>query len=257
MLLSYNIPMNYTSWNRVSRWYGDLIKPSGHYYHQHVIIPGVLRLLNLDNTSSLLDVGCGEGVLGRRIPKNVNYTGIDTSTNLIKLAQSRDANKNHKYVVADVTKPLPLKNINFTHAVFILSLQNIQHPQTAIANTAKYLNTGGKLLLVLNHPCFRIPRQSSWGIDGNSKLQFRRINRYFSPLKIPINMHPGEKNSPFTWSFHYPISSYSFFLHQNGFLIEKIEEWISDKQSEGPAARMENFSRQEFPLFLVILAIIK
>jgi len=33
-----------------------------------------------------------------------------------------------------------------------------------------------------------------------------------------------------------------------------MEEWISDKKSTGAKARMENRSREEFPLFLALLA---
>jgi hypothetical protein len=33
-----------------------------------------------------------------------------------------------------------------------------------------------------------------------------------------------------------------------------MEEWCSDKKSEGAAARMEDRARKEFPLFLTILA---
>jgi hypothetical protein len=43
-------------------------------------------------------------------------------------------------------------------------------------------------------------------------------------------------------------------LKDAGFAIDVIEEWTSDKESEGRAARMENRSRSEFPLFLAIKA---
>jgi hypothetical protein len=117
------------------------------------------------------------------------------------------------------------------------------------------LKRGGRLLIVLNHPCFRIPRQSGWGIDEESDLQYRRIQRYMTPLEIPIQMHPGKgERSETTLSFHRPLSVYSSWLWQAGFLIEKIEEWCSDKTSEGAASRRENRARREIPLFLALLA---
>ena len=76
-----------------------------------------------------------------------------------------------------------------------------------------------------------------------------------TPLEIPINAHPGEEGSPMTWSFHHPIEDYANYLFGNGFLIEKIEEWTSEKKSEGKAAKMENRARDEFPMFMAILAI--
>jgi hypothetical protein len=68
-------------------------------------------------------------------------------------------------------------------------------------------------------------------------------------------MNPSQQErSETTWSFHHPLSYYSKCLYENGFVILKIEEWISDKKSEGKRAAMENQSRKEIPLFLTILA---
>ena len=76
-------------------------------------------------------------------------------------------------------------------------------------------------------------------------------------MEIPINMHPGEKSSPITWSFHLPIEEYSKMLFESGFYIEKIEEWTSEKKSVGKMARAENRAREEFPMFMTILAVRK
>ncbi len=213
-----------------------------------------MRLLNLKDGSKLLDLGCGTGVLARQLKENREYTGIDTSPSLIEEAKRFDHKPNHKYLLNNITKPLNFNN-SFTHATLILALQNIKDPASAINNAAKNLINNGVLVIVLNHPCFRIPRQSSWGIDEKSKLQYRRINRYLTPLEIPITMHPGKHNSPVTWSYHQPLSAYIKMLKEAGFLIETVEEWTSDKKSEGTAAKMENLARSEFPLFLTIKAL--
>jgi len=111
---------------------------------------------------------------------------------------------------------------------------------------------------VLNHPAFRIPRQSGWGINEKTKQQYRWVNRYSTPLKIPIDMNPGQKNQKSsgqtTWSFHRSLQDYVSMLVKAGFVITGLEEWSSDKESEGKAARMENRARQEFPLFLTLIA---
>lgn len=243
-----------TSWQKVSGWYSKIVSKEGHYYHQHVIFPQVLRLLDLKTNDSLLDLGCGDGVLGRAIPKNIYYQGIDLATDFINTAKNQDKNSLHNYAVGDVTKPLPISKNDFTKAAIILALQNIASPQLALQTAAKHLFRNGKLVIVLNHPIFRIPRLTSWGIDEKNKTQYRRINQYMTPLKIPINMHPGLKNVQTTWSFHFPLSKYSDFLQEAGFVIEKIEEWASDKTSVGKASKMENRARSEIPLFMAILA---
>ncbi len=240
-----------TSWQSSAGWYIKNQGNSGDYYHKSIVIPKSLRLLNLNPDSSLLDLACGQGVLARALPKTVDYLGLDISQSLINNARKLSR---HQFLVRDVARPFSLPRKNFTRAALILSLQNIEKPEIAINNAAKHLITGGFLLIVLNHPCFRIPRQSSWGIDPQNQIEYRRINRYLSPLRIPVTTHPGDKNSPVTWSFHSSLSSYALFLKQAGFIITDLEEWASDKASVGRAAGMENRARSEFPLFLTILA---
>jgi len=242
-----------TSWQKNSRWYSRLTAGPGHYFHEHTVIPGTLKLLNLNSSARLLDLACGSGVLARHLPPTVYYTGIDAAPGLIAAAKSTNRNHEHQYLVADITKNLSVP-ADFTHAALILSLQNLKDSQAAINNCAKHLIQSGILVIVLNHPCFRIPRQSSWGIDEANKLQYRRINRYLSPLAVPIQMHPGQRHSSVTWSFHQPLSVYSQMLFKAGFLIQLIEEWVSAKKSAGHFAKMEDRSRSEFPLFLAIKA---
>ena len=242
-----------TSWNASGKWYNKIVGDKGHYYHEHIVMPGVLRLLEIQNTSKILDIGCGQGILARSISPDSIYVGVDLAKSLIDAAVRKDRNPKHSYLLADATKRLSLSPKDFTHAAAILSLQNMEFPQHVVRNVAEHLQKGGAFVIVLNHPAFRIPRQSGWGM-GDNKLQYRYENRYMSPLKIPITMHPGEKSSELTWSFHYPLSFYTKALHDNGLVIEALEEWVSEKESEGRHAKMENRARSEFPLFLAILA---
>lgn len=246
-----------TSWQNVAPWYNKIThEGQGHYYHEHVVIPNVLKLLNLTAGNKLLDLGCGNGVLAKNLPKDVNYLGVDNSDKLIKFAESEDKNTLHKYLVADASKPLTIP-IDFTESTLILSLQNIANPAGAIGNASRHMGSGGKLVIVLNHPMFRIPRQSSWGTDESRRIQYRRVDKYLSPMTIPINMNPSDRNSATTLSYHLPLSAYSKMLQNAGFVIDLIEEWTSDKESEGRAAKMENRSRQEIPLFMAVVAIKK
>ncbi|MFH1032432.1 MAG: methyltransferase domain-containing protein [Chloroflexota bacterium] len=246
---------NETSWQNVSEWYGDAVGRKGHYYHQHIILPRSLKLLGLKKGSSLLDLACGQGVLARQIPKEVRYEGVDIAHNLIEQAASLDRNREHIYHVADIGKELPFQKNFFSHAAIILALQNVEDPEGVISNAQRHLKKYGKFLIVLNHPCFRIPRQTRWEIDEKSRIQYRRIDRYMTSLKVPISIHPGRgARSEITWSYHIPLSEYSRMLSIHGFVIEQLEEWISDKQSVGEAAKMENRARSEFPLFMAILA---
>jgi ubiquinone/menaquinone biosynthesis C-methylase UbiE len=247
--------MENSSWQKVSKWYNQSVGDEGHYYHQHIIMPNLKRILNLKDNESLLDLACGQGVLERNMSKGIEYIGVDLASNLIREAIDKKTNPKHKFLLADVSKDLPINKTDFDAGAIVLALQNIKKPFGVIRNFAKHLKIDGKLVIVLNHPIFRIPRHSSWGEDiTNNKIQYRRIDDYMTPLEIPIIANPGKRESENTWSYHYPLSAYSEMLFDNGFVIEKIEEWISDKKSTGSNAKVEDKARKEFPLFMAIIA---
>jgi SAM-dependent methyltransferase len=257
-----------TSWEREAEWYSSCVGKKGHTYHQILIIPKTLNLLR--EQSSILDLGCGSGVLSRHV--SIPYTGVDASPSLIKEAKSYRRTNAH-FFVADVTQPfsfetkyscatfiLSLQNFvadvtqpfsfetKYSCATFILSLQNMDNPAAALATAHRHLHPEGMLLLVLNHPCFRIPRQSSWQIDAAHKIQYRRINRYLSPLTVPIQL----ANTSLL-SFHYSLTDIMHFLCSSGFLLTHLEEWCSPKKSSGRNAKMEDRARREIPLFLTLV----
>lgn len=243
---------NITSWEPASEWYHDLVGTEGHYYHQHVIFPELAKLLKTKKTDlSLLDMACGQGAFAGIVPSNFHYEGVDISPSFINLAKKSHPKKS--FHLQDVCKPFDLGK-TFTHATMILAFQNIEHPIIALGNIKRHLKQGGTLILILNHPCFRIPRQTSWGIDEEKKTQYRRIDSYMTSMSIPMDVHPGRKGSSQTLSFHHPLSQIFSFLQETGFAVHNLLEWTSDKTSIGKYAKMENRSRKEFPLFLTIVA---
>ncbi len=243
---------NETSWQNVHQWYDQCVGKEGHYYHQHVVLPGVMQLLQLQPGDSLIDVCCGQGILERWLPQECNYYGLDGAKDLVKAAQAQKVHHDAIFQVADARHFRFAKN-DFSHAACILALQNIDDPFSVFKCVKKHLKPGGAFVIVMNHPCFRIPRQSHWDIDTEKGHQSRRLDRYLSPLQIPIDMNPS-KGESHTFSFHFPLSYYVESLFKAGFVVEEMREWISPKESTGKHARMENRARREFPLFLAIRA---
>jgi ubiquinone/menaquinone biosynthesis C-methylase UbiE len=242
-----------TSWDNISDWYSGIVGKEGHYFHQQVIFPALLPLIG--KKGKLLDLGCGSGVLERALPAGLEYVGIDLSPSLLKVAEEQMKGKKSRFLPGDITKRLPIEENDFTHATIILALQNLEHPNKALENAFSALKKGGTIFLVFNHPCFRIPRQSSWGVEKEKGIQYRRIDRYMSTMTIPIQQAPskGEKSAT-SLSFHYPLSAIASFVTSAGFSITGIDELISNKKSTGGAAKMENRAREEFPMFMLLSA---
>lgn len=247
--------MEDTSWEKGASWYDSLTTKFGHYYHKTVILPKLKQLLKLERAKDpfILDIGCGQGILARTLCDKISYLGLDNSKSLLSIAAKYQTNSHHKFMLQDAVVDYDL-NQKFSHVIFLLSLQNMSNPEMALMQASKHIKPSGTMILVLNHPCFRIPRQSSWGIDRNQKIQYRRINRYSSPLTIPIQIHPGKKSEDSLWAFHFPLAKYFEYLNKAGLVITKVEEWYCPKKSMGKTANMENNARKEFPLFLTIVA---
>jgi SAM-dependent methyltransferase len=239
-----------THWEDSSSWYDRIVGAKGHYYHETVILPRLLA--HLKGASSVLDLACGQGVLARHLPRSLAYVGVDGSPSLIAAAKRYST---HPFHLHDLSKPLTLQKRDFSHITLILAAQNFAELSPVFTSAHAHLQKDGLFLLVLNHPLFRIPRQSSWGVDEAKKLQYRRVDRYLSPLSIPIQTHPslGEKGGE-TLSFHRPLSTLVTELTRSGFVLSGLEEWCSDRKSVGKMATMENRSRQEFPLFMTLIA---
>ena len=179
-----------------------------------------------------------------------DVTGVDASGALIAVAKSYPSRGPIRYLERDAALAGDLGPFDGISA--ILCIQNMRHLAAVCAACARALKPGGRMVWVLNHPCFRIPRQSGWGFE-EERVQYRRIDAYASPASIPIVMHPGRKDSETTVSFHRSLADLSAAAFAAGFVLSGLKELMSNKESEpGPRARAENRARQEFPLFLAM-----
>lgn len=245
-----------TDWGQVAEWYDQLVGDEGSEYQRQVVIPGVLRLLAINPGDHVLDVACGQGVLCRALHEvGAQVTGVDAAAELIDLARKRSDPAIH-YRVADARQLEFLPASHFAAATCVLAIQNIQDIAPLFTGVARALRDGGRLVVVMMHPCFRGPKHAAWGWDEKRGIQYRRVERYLLPRKHPIVTHPGKDPGKYTWTFHRPIQAYVKALSAAGLLIDAMEEWTSHKTSDsGPRAAAENTARKEIPMFLAIRAV--
>jgi ubiquinone/menaquinone biosynthesis C-methylase UbiE len=245
-----------TDWSGVAQWYDELVGDTGSEYHREVVLPGTLRLLSLRAGEKAVDVACGQGVLCRALhERGVKVTGVDASQELIRTARQRSGDA-IRYQLGDARDLSFLPPNDFAAVACVLSIQNLHPIKPVFAGIERLLIPGGKLVMVMMHPCFRGPKETSWGWDEQNQVQYRRVDRYLLPRKAPIVTHPGSDPHQYTWTFHKPIEAYVKALRQAGLLIDAMEEWPSHKTStSGPRAAAENLARAEIPMFMAIRAI--
>jgi ubiquinone/menaquinone biosynthesis C-methylase UbiE len=264
-----------TSWGKVATWYDKMIGDENSYQNK-VILPKVMRILEdnvkKNNGEVILDLGCGVGFFTEKFHNRFvdvkaaeevknKIVGVDIGEESIAVAKTK-TNAEIEYR-ANTAESLPFfKNMSVDKITIILALQNIKFVQKCIAECGRVLKKNGKLIVVMNHPFYRIPKNTSWNWDAQEFKQYRRIDRYLSPFEIEIDMNPGkkdktakEKKEATTLSFHRPMSWYVNEFAKQGLLVEDMQEWISHiAADQGPKKTPAlEFARQEFPLFMCLV----
>lgn len=244
-----------TSWGNVSEWYSSHLENNPDTYQQQVILPNILRIIGIRPSTKVIDIACGQGFFSRAMQEaGASVVGADISKELIAEAKKLSSEK-ISYHVAPADRLKFARESEFDVATIVLAIQNIENMAGSFSEAARVLKKGGRLILVMMHPAFRNPGQTSWGFDEENSVQYRRIDSYLSATKAKLLVHPGKKNSETTISYHHSLQDFSKALFKAGFSITRLEEWISHKQSgKGPRQKMENTARKEIPLFLMLEA---
>lgn len=276
---------NNTSWGAEAEWYDSLIKSESNY-QKDLILPNLLRLVEVQKRETILDLACGQGFFtSALVAKGAKTIGVDISKELITIAKKNEPKANFFVGSADDVKFIKSESVD--KIISVLAIQNIENVAGTFKEAARVLKGpartagaggGGKMYLVLNHPAFRIPKESDWQMEdkqetinneqkrtannkeeGQREIQWRRVARYLSELKNKIQMHPSTnsgqvplRKSEYTLSFHRPLQYYFKALRKAGFLVSGLEEWSGHKKSVGKHAEAENRARVEIPLFLYL-----
>ncbi len=249
-----------TSWGGVAEWYDNLLENSEDSYQKNVILPNLIRLVEPKSGMTILDLACGQGYFSFAFANaGAEVIGCDISKELIKIANDRLSK--HTDLSIDF-KVSPSDSISFIQdssvdiVTIVLAIQNIENIGGTFTECSGVLRPNGKLILILNHPSFRIPQKSSWEWDEKSSKQYRRLDSYMSEQSFEIDMMPGEKDptkKKSTVSFHRPLQQYVKALAKSGLKIHRLEEWISHKKSQdGPRSAEEDRIRKEIPMFMCL-----
>ena len=243
-----------TSWNSVANWYDELLTTNNDSYQAKVIAPNLIRILDLKKGENLYDLACGQGYFSNLFYKNgAQVVASDLSKKLIETAV-KNYPKEVKFYTTKAEKAPFLKDSSVDTIVIVLAIQNIENVNEVFNECKRVLKKSGRVVMVLNHPSFRVPQGSDWYFENG--VQYRKVGQYLSESKISIDMTPGEKNPHKkikTISFHRPLQYYVKLLSKNGFALSRLEEWISHKKSQpGPRQKAEDIARKEIPMFMCI-----
>lgn len=109
----------------------------------------------------VLDAGCGEGYVARRLAERgaASVLGIDVSAEMIARAQAAEdtAPKNIEYCVGDAAAPetwrdVPARGFDLAVAVFLFNYLDIDAMRTVLCHLRRALAPGGRLVFSVPHP---------------------------------------------------------------------------------------------------------
>ncbi len=245
-----------TAWESLAGWYDGWMGKQGSRHHRQLVIPMVRELLAPAPGERILEVGAGQGACAPCIvAAGASYVGVDASPTLIRRAQ-RHHGKAGRFVVGDARHLAYVPEVEagaFDGVLFALSLQDMDPLEQVLQAAAWALRPGGRMVLILTHPCFRVPRQSGWAWDGRRKLHARRVDRYLTPLAVPLKP-PSAPRGATSRSFHRPLQSYINGLAACGLLVERVMEVPGLVHGTRDGGRAEEATNPEIPLFLGLRA---
>jgi SAM-dependent methyltransferase len=187
----------------------------------HVLVPIIFRLLNTINSNdSIIDVGCGTGVLSRILSNKYNHViGIDPSVKSIQIARNYCLEKhNITFEESFIEDYYTLVKHDICLANMVL--MDAANLDQVINSISDLLSINGIFIFTITHPCF-------WPIYWNyfNKKWFN----YYRETAISNKFKITNQSTQFiTTHIHRPISSYINTVINAGLEIIEICEPFPD-----------------------------
>lgn len=167
----------------------------------------------------MLDLGCGEGQVGRvAAAQGLDVVGLDPAFTQVALASSRAGGP--QYFQGSATD-VSLATECVDAAVACLVFEHIESIDPVFAELSRVMCSGGTFLLLLNHPLLQTPG-SGWIDDQvlDPPEQYWRVGPYLSEANTVEEVEQGV----FIRFFHRPLSKYLNAAVSAGFRLERMEE---------------------------------
>ena len=252
-------------WEELADWYDKKQGNVGDLWHKTMIDPALLRVMGRCRGKEVLDLGCGNGYLSRRLAKKgAKVTAVDASPQMIRNAKAHDPKNSLaiRYVRADAGKLDGIPNSKFDLVFANMSMMDIENADDAIEEVGRILRRGGKFVMSINHPCFDVMSNSLWVAEkriGRPPVVYRMVTGYRNLFFEDLPWNMGENRRGYTRGFHRPLSWYVRILHSSGMAITALEEpkpteeFVREEQKE--PGDLDGSGFLEVPLHLVIEAV--
>lgn len=230
------------AWDRQAEEWARFVRtPDRDRTNERFNVPRLLELLPPPGRATL-DLGCGEGRLGRELVRlGHRVVGVDVSPRMVELAAEC-----HQAVVADAST-LPFADASFDLVTAFMSLMDMDDMAGAVKEAARVLEPDKPLCFSVTHPMNTAGRFAEREADA----PFVVTGSYFDERRADETWERDGIRIEFA-AMHRPLDAYAGALEAAGFLIERLRE-----HSFPPDAWRDETSARwtRVPLFLHVRAV--
>ena len=236
------------SWERNAGFWIRIIGERLDPFRIEVTDGAVLRAVGPCRGRVILDAGCGEGYLSRLlVRRGARVVGVDRSGALIRSAAEQGGRTGTaRFALADL-RALPLRDGVFDGVVSNHSLNEMRDPRPALSEFARVLQPGGRLIVLMLHPCFYGGRdRSGERVDLDS-------DRYFTTRRLEQRFSVSGLSSPAsTVLWMRPLEAWFSLLADTGFCVQRLWEPHPPSAVAAQPWWQANFRK---PLFVLLAAV--
>lgn len=220
----------YTQHDSIQRW--DRNAVSWHKFfgandlsRRDVLDPIILETLGDIHGKRILDAGCGDGYLSRKLARlGATITAVELSQGMLSFALNEQKHEilDITYYNADITSLSFLPDHSFDMVITNNVIQDVEDYEGAFREFSRLLQNGGIYLQIINHPCFLTPVWG-WVRDDNGNRLHWKVDYYFRRGPQLLSWR-SETNMEPTISWHRTLGDIVNTLISYGFRITRLIE---------------------------------
>ena len=206
-------------WDRIASLRLDQITQGRDVSYCHVLEPTMLDLVQDCDRTSVLDMGCGVGILTTKLAEvSGRVIGIDISGESIGLArQHASKSSNVAFSAISIEDFATGAEERFTLITANMVLMTVLDLQSALCAVARLLSSRGKFVLTVTHPCFW---PTYWRYDKADWFDYSKE----IPIEAPFRLSLDGQSEFITTHVHRPLEQYFSALHTCGLAVTSLIE---------------------------------
>ena len=234
--------VNKLRWEQIADIWDKGIDEKGDIRHELVINPIVFEFLGSLKGKTVLDAGCGNGYLSRKIAKTAKKViAVDFTEGLIEHAKRRSRDfKNIEYRVENIER-LSFKNNIVDLTLCNMVLMDLERLDRAVGEIARVTKKNGLIVISTQHPCFENAHKAYPLKDQQGNEVGRVVTDYLSPGLV-IDRYEGFPH------YHWLISQYLNEFAKNRLFLEEVRE---PSNKEALKEKMTELFRNHTPMFII------